>query len=93
MTIWLAPLVERSSWLGNMPYIKQERRNLVIPADAGELNWKITQLIVEYLVSHGRYQGFNDVIGALECCKLEVYRRLIAPYEDEAKKRNGDVFQ
>ena len=29
-----------------------------------------------------RYQNVNAIIGALECAKLELYRRLIAPYED-----------
>jgi hypothetical protein len=35
---------------------------------------------------------YNDVIGALECCKLELYRRMVAPYENTKIKENGDVY-
>lgn len=34
----------------------------------------------------------RDVIGCLECAKLELYRRVVAPYENRALKRNGDVY-
>ena len=37
------------------------------------------------------YASMSDVIGALECAKLEVYRRLLAPYEDMAVDKNGDL--
>ncbi len=33
----------------------------------------------------------KDIIGALRCCELEIYRRLAAPYEDLKIKENGDV--
>jgi hypothetical protein len=32
-----------------------------------------------------------DIVGALRCCELEIYRRLAAPYEDLKIKENGDV--
>jgi hypothetical protein len=32
------------------------------------------------------------MIGALECCKLELYRMLIAPYEDAKINENGGVY-
>lgn len=38
------------------------------------------------------YKDYNEVIGVLECVKQELYRRLIAPYEDKKKDENGDVF-
>ena len=28
----------------------------------------------------------------LECAKLELYRRVAAPYEDEKIDQNGDVY-
>jgi hypothetical protein len=31
-----------------------------------------------------RYHHINTAIGALECAKLELYRRVAAPYEDKA---------
>jgi len=60
---------------------------------AGDLNYIITELIVQTLSRQGiRYQNVNAIVGALECCKLELYRRLIAPYEDEKIDSNGDVY-
>ena len=39
-----------------------------------------------------KYQIYNDIIGALECCKQEFYRRKIEEYENLKVKENGDVF-
>lgn len=80
-----------------MPYIGQKRRkeiekyNLVgiVP---GELNYNITKLILQYLEGKESYSKYNEVIGVLECCKLEIYRRLVSDYEDEKCEENGDVF-
>jgi len=38
-----------------------------------------------------RYFQFAMWVGTMICCVLEVYRRLIGPYEDEAIEKNGDV--
>lgn len=60
---------------------------------AGELNYLITRLLNEYVNSHGKsYATLNEVIGALECSKLELYRRIVAPYEDLKIEQNGDVY-
>ena len=79
-----------------MPYIKSYRRDDVITdgADtAGELNYHFTEIALQYLNTHGKsYQILNDILGALEGCKLELYRRVAAPYEDEKIKENGDVY-
>ena len=79
-----------------MPYIKQEERTVVdnsFPATAGELNYAITKLCIEYMHTQGeKYQHYNDVIGALEGCKLELYARKVRPYEDMKIKQNGDVW-
>lgn len=32
-------------------------------------------------------------MGVLECVKQEYYRRVAIPYEDQAKERNGDVYE
>ena len=34
----------------------------------------------------------TDVRGAIHACQTEFYRRLIAPYEDQKIKKNGDVY-
>ena len=83
-----------------MPYINQQQRHeldslliLRSPSSAGELNYKITQLLDEYLKFKGlNYENLNVCIGALECAKLELYRRVAAPYEDKKIAKNGDVY-
>ena len=34
----------------------------------------------------------DDVVGAVRCCQLELYRRVISPYEETKIRENGDVF-
>lgn len=77
-----------------MPYITQEDRDfLYFPKNAGELNFLLTTICDEYIQTNGaRYQSMNDVIGALEGCKLEFYRRIVSPYEDIKLSENGDVY-
>ena len=86
-----------------MPYIKEERKLELAGltrayADpdvrvAGELNYKITLLLIEYMKLKGlSYQTINDIMGALEGSKAEFYRRIAAPYEDSKIKQNGDVY-
>lgn len=90
-----------------MPYISQEMRKQLIqrtPKTVGELNYLITKLVNDYLeeskvydkgmgrVMEVRYHNYNEAIGVLECAKLELYRRMVAPYEDEAIEKNGDVY-
>jgi hypothetical protein len=83
-----------------MPYIPDKRRALVIPdfyevpQSAGELNFVLTNACFQYLKQNDKmnYQLYNDVIGALDACKLEFYRRLVSSYEDEKIRENGDVY-
>lgn len=89
-----------------MPYILSERRDKLIVRVpmlgevvdyqaiecAGDLNFVITYIAKQLLVAKGEnYQNYNDILGALEGAKLELYRRQIAPYEDKKIKENGDV--
>ena len=81
-----------------MPYIDEVRRVKLLefndqPQNAGELNFLITNLITKYIFMKGeKYQNYNDVIGALEGAKIELYRRKIATYEDIKMRENGDVY-
>jgi hypothetical protein len=79
-----------------MPYIKIERRSELNCGarclTAGELNYELTRDVLEYLNGDYNYQRINDAIGALECCKLELYRRLVVPYETKKILENGDVY-
>lgn len=86
-----------------MPYItsgdRLELDNLMRTAKTpGELNYEITKLLLMYLADtcpinrDPNYTDYNAVIGVLESCKLEFYRRAVAPYEDVKIKENGDVY-
>jgi hypothetical protein len=65
----------------------------------GELNYLISKICKRYLDAkkhqgnsyEANYQAFNDVLGALEGAKLELYRRRLAPYEDNKILENGDI--
>lgn len=79
-----------------MPYIKQKDRNELdeweIPKSAGDLNYVIHLELERYLIEKGEsYQTYNDMIGALECAKLELYRRRISKYEAKKVEENGDI--
>lgn len=78
-----------------MPYIDYERRSIISkPETAGELNFMITELLTSYIRDKGKsYATLNEVIGVLECAKLELYRRVASPYEDKKMTQNGDVYQ
>jgi hypothetical protein len=39
-----------------------------------------------------RVTAERDAVGAIECCKLEFYRRVAVPYEERKIKTNGDVY-
>lgn len=82
-----------------MPYVDEEARIRLdggaAPGNAGELNYVITRIVDAYLMQRGglRYAGINEVIGVLECAKLELYRRIAVPYEDGKKEASGDVYR
>ena len=82
-----------------MPYVDKEARARLdqggAPENPGELNYVITRCVDEYLSQKGpiRYAAINEVIGVLECAKLELYRRIAVPYEDAKKEQSGDVYK
>lgn len=80
-----------------MPYINGSKRIDILNGSAaitpGELNYKITLLLIDYWnrVGH-KYQTINDIIGALECAKLEFNRRVVVDYENQKALENGEVY-
>jgi hypothetical protein len=58
---------------------------------AGHLNYVITRLLLDTYGRELRYWQHNEVIGMLECCKQEFYRRQTGPYEDQCIEKSGDV--
>ena len=89
-----------------MPYILKEDRDaldyaifditariLAKDGTAGRMNYCISSMINMMIEKKGlSYSNVNEIIGALECIKLELYRRIVAPYEDLKIKENGDVY-
>ena len=84
-----------------MPYIDQDGRPAIdeqldgLPTmSAGELNYAITRMVARFVEQRGglRYANLNEAIGVLECAKLELYRRVAAPYEDRKAAENGDAY-
>jgi len=91
-----------------MPYIPKDQRESLDPTiislacrilahdeleRAGVLNYAISSLLSRLSDGEGlNYRNINRMIGVLECAKLELYRRLASPYEDQKMKANGDVF-
>ena len=80
------------------PMIEELARLLVSrPTDKrkGHANFVITQILRKAWgvddASGESYSNYADVIGTLECAKLEIYRRWVASYEDGAIRKNGDL--
>jgi hypothetical protein len=87
-----------------MPYIKAEERKAYdemleelthllrdVPIENldGHLNYIVTVLLKRLYAP--KYFNYNRAIGVLECVKQEFYRRVVAQYENEKIKGNGDV--
>jgi len=89
-----------------MPYIEKSKRKFWMEVGlselflsyickntpSGELNYIITKILLKALGKIPNYARYNEIIGVLECCKLELYRREISEYEDSKKDLNGDVY-
>lgn len=79
-----------------MPYITHFARVRLaeggVPVSAGELNYVLTRIIDARLAGDLSYTTINEVVGVLECVKLELYRRIATPYEDTKRHENGDVY-
>jgi hypothetical protein len=80
-----------------MPYIAREARERMAEGDwpetAGELNYVVSTAVWRYLSRKGAsYAAINEAVGVLECAKLELYRRVAAPYEDRKCEQHGDIY-
>jgi len=76
---------------------KMESTDVVIDdsflSNPGNLNYLISTFVNMYIDNKGlSYTNINEVIGVLECAKLELYRRIAVPYEDKKIAENGDVY-
>ena len=83
-----------------MPYVEQHLRMTRPcgclehpPIEAGQLAYQVTRDCLQWLDRQPKrgFLAFATMIGVLICVVLEIYRRVIAKYEDVAIQRNGDV--
>ena len=86
-----------------MPYIPQNDRvhldkyikELVAIINTSSKKEGMTNYIITRLIMGGLfpvcYADYNGAIGVLECCKMELYRRKVALYENKAMVDNGDI--
>lgn len=80
-----------------MPYLAAAQKAAVDagvpPIAAGELNYLLTRECLRYLKRNGlSYASLNDVVGALVAAKDEFTRRVVVPYEESKRKKNGEVY-
>lgn len=88
-----------------MPYIATDRRarydeRLSALADTiddstpgGDINYIVTSVLAAWIEKRGlNYSALAEAVGVLETAKLELYRRVAAPYEDGKIAENGDVY-
>ena len=79
-----------------MPYLSNDQKELLgdkIPVTPGELNYVITQILIQY-VEHQRL-SYGIVSEALSACTeaaAEFRRRVLVPLEDRKIEQNGDVY-
>jgi hypothetical protein len=82
-----------------MPYVKQERRSdlnkvVVSMIDAGvKVDGDLNYILFRFCKHHlsPSYNNYKNFIGELNETVAEIRRKLLAPYEDEKIKENGDV--
>lgn len=87
-----------------MPYIEMDERRRyeyaigeivtkLTPERPGDINYVISSIVWRVLKRKISYANANSIMGVLECLKLELYRRVIGPYEDTkiTDPKNGDI--
>lgn len=88
-----------------MPYIEQSRRHELhdtinrldwrlhqMGDVGGDLNYVIFMLMYYQAQRAMKYATLERLRGCLESCASEFYQRVVGPYEDQAKDKNGDII-
>lgn len=81
-----------------MPYIpikardRLDRTGAEQPSNTGELAYVISDIIDDYISVDYNFERLSMALGVLEAVKMEVYRRVVAPYEQSKLEANGEVF-
>ncbi len=62
----------------------------------GPINYAISRIVAESMkpvVGGWRYKYLNRAYGTFLSAAAEFYRRLVAPHEDRAAEKNGDIYE
>lgn len=89
-----------------MPYIAEDRRAELDPHisevitvlrklgwNEGDMNYTISRMVGAAFEEEPRYHTIARVTGVLKNVADEFYRRIAAPYEEQAIEKNGDVSE
>jgi hypothetical protein len=85
-----------------MPYIHEDERGPIFESvcdltseisTCGQFAYALSLLMDNFAGKQADFTSLSQAIGIYESVKLEFYRRRVAPYEDEACRRNGEVFE
>lgn len=60
-------------------------------AYGGPFNYGISRILGQFALESLRYSNMTLEVGVLLTAIFEFYRRVIAPYEDQQIKKNGDI--
>lgn len=81
-----------------MPYITKDEREradtnpVYGQGNPGILAYRLNKAIIEWLPKDFRFADLDAALGALVATQEEFYRRVVGPYEDQAMRRNGEVY-
>lgn len=83
-----------------MPYTKPEDReqydayeSCPVPETDGDLTYVLSRIVARFVHHHGKsYSVLSDARDALTGCSREFERCVIAPYEQQKREANGDVW-
>ena len=83
-----------------MPYIKKKDRAFIWNETSGHLAYHLTMELLDFLDEQrckgnkktNNFEEYALAIGVIELTKLELWKRLVVPYEEKKCKENGDVF-
>ncbi len=89
-----------------MPYVLPEVRerldkDILSAQNPGELGYTVAMLIDAYIFRNSRdpekpefwFKDVAELMGTIESIKMEVYRRVVVPYENYQLNRAGDCFR
>lgn len=60
--------------------------------DIGAINYIFSRILYAWFIRRRNYATICTIMGTLRCVSDEFYRRIAAPYEDDKKHVNGDVY-